>query len=241
MFKRCARCKEQKPLDDFHRNQHRVDGRAHTCRVCRSAATQRLEARKRAERPAPAPETKTCSVCGETKPLNRFMRGPRYQLGVSRQCKACRCEWQRKHDAELAVRAKITVPSKVCVRCKEEKPIAQFTKNLRYKDGYGTRCKQCRKEAETRPYGSVERRTKDFDNYLWSLYRLTSNDFEALLEQQQGKCAVCGEVMSKPRVDHCHQSGRVRGLVCNTCNTGLGHIERRGFVEKALAYLEKQK
>jgi hypothetical protein len=71
-------------------------------------------------------------------------------------------------------------------------------------------------------------------------YNLTPDEFDAMLQRQRNVCAVCGRD-GGPRglvVDHCHRSGQVRGLLCNGCNTGLGHFgEDPQRLIGALAYL----
>lgn len=62
-------------------------------------------------------------------------------------------------------------------------------------------------------------------------YNLTLEDFDALLEAQSGKCWICGvehkeQSQKRLHVDHCHKSGKVRGLLCMSCNTKLGWVER---------------
>lgn len=61
------------------------------------------------------------------------------------------------------------------------------------------------------------------------LYGLTVADYDAILDTQDGKCAICGSTDPKGKrgnfsVDHCHESGRVRGLLCTPCNAGIGQL-----------------
>jgi len=80
-------------------------------------------------------------------------------------------------------------------------------------------------------------------------YGISIQDYEDLLEQQEGLCAICGEPQStvalngkKPlHVDHDHVNGRVRGLLCKNCNTAIGHVEKTKWLEKALNYLNNSK
>ena len=75
----------------------------------------------------------------------------------------------------------------------------------------------------------------------WNLatrYGITPADYKQMLDRQGGKCAVCGDQMARPVVDHCHQTGRVRGILCHHCNIKLPVIEDMGWVMLAWAYLE---
>lgn len=79
--------------------------------------------------------------------------------------------------------------------------------------------------------------------HLKRLYNLTLDDVMGMLERQGGCCAICGILFSprKPhKIDHCHATGAVRGLLCNTCNTALGKFQDSPpLLRKAAMYLEK--
>lgn len=68
------------------------------------------------------------------------------------------------------------------------------------------------------PYKSLEYRLKH-------QYALTLFQFNELLLLQQNRCKICKEFMRPPCVDHCHTTGRVRGLLCDACNVGLGRFK----------------
>lgn len=62
---------------------------------------------------------------------------------------------------------------------------------------------------------------------LWTRYRLTPSDYAKLLIAQDGRCGICREPQNEGEtlhVDHCHTSGNVRGLLCNSCNLGIAHM-----------------
>lgn len=72
---------------------------------------------------------------------------------------------------------------------------------------------------------SVEKRREAIRYYR---YGLTQEQFDKLLATQEGRCAICGDPFNRtPHVDHCHTTGRVRGLLCAPCNTGLGVYEKK--------------
>src|SRR5216684_4763704 len=58
-------------------------------------------------------------------------------------------------------------------------------------------------------------------------FGLTVEEWEALYEKQQGKCAICQKSIERrwqSHTDHCHITGRVRGILCHHCNVGLGNF-----------------
>jgi hypothetical protein len=71
---------------------------------------------------------------------------------------------------------------------------------------------------------------------------ITKEDYAIRLKDQQGKCAICGCLPKKLCVDHDHETGKIRGLLCNNCNLMLGHskdsVER---LRNAADYLDKNK
>lgn len=91
-------------------------------------------------------------------------------------------------------------------------------------------CNSCKDE-----YNKTKKDQKDFRIYdnLFNKYGITAEDYLNMLESQQGVCAICKQAsparsrrgVSEDRrlsVDHCHETGKVRGLLCTKCNTGLG-------------------
>lgn len=74
-------------------------------------------------------------------------------------------------------------------------------------------------------------------------YGITQEDYDNLLKKQEYKCAICkteepGGIANKFHVDHCHDKGHIRGLLCNHCNQGLGHFKDNPyFLDSAIHYL----
>lgn len=68
------------------------------------------------------------------------------------------------------------------------------------------------------------------------MYEVTPEEVDELLKEQGGECPICGETPEV--VDHCHTTGRVRGVLCHKCNRGLGHFaDSEILLERALGYL----
>ena len=77
-------------------------------------------------------------------------------------------------------------------------------------------------------------------------YGINQSDYEEMYQSQQGKCAICGtEKKMGSRtglvIDHCHNKGHIRGLLCSHCNTGLGQFrDDTGLLQKAIDYLTRR-
>ena len=72
------------------------------------------------------------------------------------------------------------------------------------------------------------------------LYKITPADYNKMLNEQGGKCAICGAIppfgkYKRLVVDHDHETGKVRGLLCPRCNAGLGFLE---FINKHIEQME---
>ncbi len=130
-----------------------------------------------------------------------------------------------------------TMTTKVCTLCEEEKDVSLFSVDTRSRSGYQTRCKECQS------YVKKEMASYYRGKHLEYKYNMTHEDYEAMLEQQDHKCAVCGisEVHaenSRLCVDHDHNTGQVRGLLCKKCNQAIGLLQDNpDFCESAGRYL----
>ena len=70
-------------------------------------------------------------------------------------------------------------------------------------------------------------------------YEITQEDYSRMYEEQEGRCKICGAKKDLLHVDHCHKTGKVRGLLCEHCNPGLGYFKDNvEALRSAIAYLE---
>lgn len=98
-------------------------------------------------------------------------------------------------------------------------------------------------------YERVRQREKSYSSQrdlLKERYGITKENYKNLLDAQLGGCAICGgknTFRNSSRdlfVDHDHETKKIRGLLCNHCNTGLGHFkDNRELLQKAIDYLKK--
>lgn len=125
---------------------------------------------------------------------------------------------------------------RTCPCCGEIKTFAEYPRNKRTKSGYATYCKPCH---NAKGKASREQAGGARKYHLWRRYGLTLHDVAALLDEQHGGCAICG-VPGPEHVDHCHATGRVRGLLCFGCNGGLGQFrDDPDRLRSAIDYLER--
>lgn len=92
-------------------------------------------------------------------------------------------------------------------------------------------------------WAKPENKEKNRRRWLQRGYGITLETYQALFESQNGLCAICGEKCSIKRtlsVDHNHQTGTVRGLLCHKCNTAIGFLgENIGRLQNVIDYLNK--
>lgn len=119
--------------------------------------------------------------------------------------------------------------TKVCPQCSEDKPLEEFPVR---KDGSRSWCLPCKREYDK--LHRLKNPSRRYGNMLKQRYGITYDDYEAMLADQGGLCAVCGlpneqfdtvkGEMRRLHVDHDHETGKVRGLLCSKCNFALGCV-----------------
>ena len=141
--------------------------------------------------------------------------------------------------------------TKLCPDCRTTKPITEFW--IRRDRGTpASRCKPCSSEAQkawrrSKPTYERDRyqanRVETRERHLVRKYGVTLATYDDMLAAQGGLCAICGTTEDTQHnrvfhVDHCHTTGRVRGLLCRGCNHVLGHLkDDPSKLERAIAYL----
>jgi hypothetical protein len=182
-----------------------------------------------AEKLASGEGVKRCVRRGESKPHAAFAKRRSNLDGLQRHCRECASDYHRTRQESLGqkVRPKVEVPDgyKLCLKCGEVKPRSEWHRNATASDGLSTRCKACRAAAG---------RT----HHLKRNYGLTEAERDAMIASQRGLCAICLDALPV-HVDHCHKTGRVRGVLCFNCNSAIGKLgDDPDAVRRAAAYLE---
>lgn len=134
--------------------------------------------------------------------------------------------------------AEETVGTKGCTRCRQVKPLSEFYSDPRQRKGVCGDCKECRSL-----YVRTRRdRTRDAE--FLAKYGISSDQYQELLTSQADRCKICGTTdkgrYDRFAVDHDHHTGQVRGLLCHSCNVGLGHFrDSRELLTSAIRYLSE--
>ncbi|ANA86198.1 holliday junction resolvase [Gordonia phage Lozinak] len=112
-----------------------------------------------------------------------------------------------------------------CISCDTWKSTDHFNSHKARRNGLDNKCKEC-----------------DADRKLRARYGISFAEYAEQLLEQGGKCAICGTAPddgSKLHVDHCHTTGKKRGLLCSQCNTAIGLLkEDLNLLSRAADYLE---
>ncbi len=117
---------------------------------------------------------------------------------------------------------------KICSGCGVLKSFSEFCKNKSTKFGIGCHCKQC----DAKKHKAWRKDNLDVirSRNLKVSFGITIDDYDVLLSKQNEVCAICGNKETRKNmygirrlaVDHNHTTGKIRGLLCSTCNQGLG-------------------
>lgn len=140
---------------------------------------------------------------------------------------------------------------KSCSKCGVEQPVSEFYRNNR-PSGF-SQCKSCVRSYDAKrriqPGFREAARERQLRWHFRKKYGITMDDYERMLIQQNGICAICGQGETalgrsgevKPlAVDHDHKTGAVRGLLCHRCNSVLGNAQDDpARLEAAAAYLRR--
>ena len=197
--------------------------------------------------------TKRCPRCKLTLPLGEFHKNKSTSDGLQCRCKKCHGETVLEAKRKRVAEGRNHPPAeKKCPSCGQVVPLSGWCRNRTSIDGLQANCKKCHGEMNSVFYR--KRKERDPEWYQRSLkasqerslkrslkmYNLTREEYEVLLAKG---CAICG----KPEMgrnglafDHCHKTGKFRGLLCaNGCNGALGMFQDSiDLLSKAIEYLK---
>ena len=127
---------------------------------------------------------------------------------------------------------------KTCSKCKQTKALTEFSVRSAAKDGRRWQCKSC--DQKYRLANQDEIREYHYQNR----YGISLEQYEEKLKEQDYSCAICGskhtsnDRMKRLVVDHNHNTGEVRGLLCHACNVAIGAAkEQEDILMACISYL----
>lgn len=123
--------------------------------------------------------------------------------------------------------------SKICTGCYICKAVEDFPVNSKGKYGRGQKCKSC----------SAKYMADNRDPIKEAVYKYNITEEEAIKLKAHTSCFICGLPNRKGKalcIDHCHTTGKVRGVLCDDCNTSLGKMKDSAeLLQKAIDYLKQ--
>ncbi|MEV6761999.1 endonuclease VII domain-containing protein [Streptomyces sp. NPDC051105] len=182
---------------------------------------------------AAEPNAKHCRKCERDLPPAAFARDRNRCDGLQVYCRECVAEYsaahyrRRREATGKTVREKVDVPAghKRCPQCEVVKPHSEWERNKTSSDGWASYCRACRAE-------------RNRVSFFKRKYGLTEVERDALIASQHGVCCICPSAPAA-HVDHCHETGRVRGVLCFSCNAALGQFkDQPDVIRRAAAYVE---
>lgn len=205
---------------------------------------------------------KKCALCKQEISITFFKKSKTGKNGLNARCNDCVYLINKnliKYGTAVKIKKFDTdgVLLKVCTKCKQEKPLHFFgNQKTNTSTGKLPQCKTCTSQykkdnRETRLQKNREYNLKNKDkvkkyrrlSLLRRLYKLTEQDYDNMLLSQNNRCKICNTIPEKIfHVDHCHTTGKVRGLLCEFCNRGLGQFrDNVNIMNKAIDYINIHK
>lgn len=162
---------------------------------------------------------KMCLSCSIEKPLSEFRKSKRHRGGYKHVCKDCTNLEENNRPKDL------NITKQECRTCDEIKPLSEFHLSSRSKSGHRSECILCSKKRKNQKN-----------------YGLSHDDLLNLYEKQKESCAICKTPITLfgllTNIDHNHETGLVRGLLCRNCNVGLGVFkDSTEILNNAIKYL----
>lgn len=179
--------------------------------------------------------SKVCPVCKERKPFSSYNKDRSAPDGIVKVCKDCINIIRysgRKKPTTGEYECNIRTETKVCSVCKRRLPFSSYHNSSKSKDGKGYRCLSCDEEARKRYINTNKERVQVLSRSknIKSRFNLEEDRLREIMDNQKGCCVICNNSLIDPNknstkqygIDHNHDTGEVRGLLCMHCNAMLG-------------------
>lgn len=228
-MKKCKKCHIEKLNNEFHFTNKKRGYLNSICKQCDNKRRNGL-ALKYKENYIPNPlnlTNKICTTCEINMSVDKFSYCKLFKDGFQSSCNVCRriLALENRNKNKLKNKEKI-IFEKICNCCKIKKLNTDFINAPSMPDGCRNECKDC---------SALQYRART--------YGLSEKDLITLMEVQRNKCAICFKsfesmINKDIHIDHCHQTGKVRGILCRFCNLGIGYFfDNRAYLQNAIQYL----
>ncbi len=132
---------------------------------------------------------------------------------------------------------------KKCNKCGNTYELTMFNKSSVKKSKLRGECKKCQQKVRSKYSKKSYRPDKEKDRKLRATYNISLEDFRLMIDEQKSCCAICNKQITggqTTHVDHCHSTGKIRALLCNSCNQALGLVhENIDTLQRMIYYIEE--
>lgn len=225
--KLCSKCDRHLDVSSFHKDRSLPSGLRNWCKSCAKEYHSKNKGKPYGTRSLPDSDIdKVVSLYLENKSyreISEIFNISMNTVGNILKSKGITPRAQKRSNH-------VVVPEgfSYCGRCRSIKESNLFHKRKSTEQGKNSVCIEC-----------------DRDKRLISVYGMDLKKYNALLEGQNGTCAICKGENKNDRnlaVDHCHKSGKIRGLLCENCNRALGLFEDDPIrMIEAIRYIERHR
>lgn len=234
--RQCTACEQYRPWSEFDRASNSKTGHCARCKDC----LRKIRGHKKAKVWRITDQGRECTRCGRFLSWEHFNKNKCGTRGYQSWCSGCFREYQGRTKRRDSL---ITEEGRECSRCGVFKTWDHYHNCKSRATGHASACKACmrQKTRQDMENGTIR------DGELRRKYDISLSEYERMAEENGDACAICG-TMEKGRargrvrywsVDHDHETGEIRGLLCQKCNSLLGMADDDiEILQKAIAYLE---
>lgn len=170
-------------------------------------------------------KTRVCSLCKTEKPISEFCKDRQNKDGLNRKCRSCNTKSHRRWRKRFPDSYK-----RSCEKVKADR------KARRLVDPEWAELIRERNREANRALDPLKKRKRRFIYHLRGKFKMTLEEYAELYDAAGGQCQICGTAIApehladelqegvKRNLDHDHETGHVRGLLCGLCNRGLGYL-----------------
>lgn len=179
---------------------------------------------------------KKCNKCNTNKEFSEFHVASSDKSGYRGTCKEC-IIGHKPHNKNVS--------HKICNTCGYDKEIELYPFTVKDKGYRSSKCRKCTNNRRdfARKLNREKESLREKNKRLKYEYGISINDYNMMIINQDGKCKICKKSSSETlSVDHCHDSLKVRGLLCRQCNSVIGMAkDNTDILRSAILYLENSR